>query len=807
MFDKIKGNKTAKKISTFFSENYNPLSDSMFNPKQNLNINTDSPETLKFIQDITLFLNGEGREKQLYHTMKKLHINDLVSWSLILKEIVENYGKNLNIDGIKYTSSFYHSGEIDSENIKFLDSFLKEHLAKNIRAKAERIDTGQRAVYIEIAKKLEATKASNAAPQRHENGTNNEDQGEQASGFTETPSNEFIKNLKNILDNTFIPVVRSESNIPAADLEIYRKIVSILPNSDQSFDNTYSKFVRAVGESELIKRCILDKNFRKEFSPKQIIKLQRYYDIASESTQKKKGKVKESYINYTDMNDDMYNNINLNELDKKIPHGAITFDPRYKNDKNLYYINPNPIDKASGFATLHDIGVDNNQQDVGRLPTIEAHTSSNGGGSQFEITHCFFRIKATEFDPSVLNDKDLKNHNKDVSLEDKALRRRSYSFGFYPKKQFFLSEKLGGTFRSFPGELKDDRNHYSQLAVARSCNNGKILEMNDAVHKFTKENNYSLFSKNCTAFVSKVSKEIGFKDISEMFGKYIFTPNRAAKNIISAWMSGEYNGTDTTFKATNHKMKIYKQDKNGNATRESEYNESFYAKHQGILSGLELEYDPQRDLIGNIINSFVQWRARAIISMENMELEDNDDMSYSQIKDYLVVFIKRFYDGLPDQRLEFTSQLGRTLPSLKELFDLTEYSEEGVDERTLKRRKLAAKNQLNLLGNVFKNHNNYRGFLFVKFLIKRIDAGMIELLIKKGHQDAIQEKLYDANEIYNKKLRYFNSVRDTCSDEKYYALEHDLDDADAVCEGIEEQLQSLKDEYLDMINKYHENFN
>ena len=783
MFDKIKGIRTAKKISNFFSENYDPLSDSMFTPKQDLDINIDSPESLKFIKDITVFLNGKDKVKQLSYTMKKLHINDLVKWALILKQIVQNYGKSLN-EELRYTSYFYYEDKLDLETVQSLDNFLRTHLADSINKKAEKIKGGQRPIYESIAQKLKTTKIG--APKfegynREENDEKNKETNDEplTSDFIEIPNNEFIKKLKKILDNTFIPLDRSE--ISSADLEVYRKIASVLPNSDQSFDNTYSKLIRTVGESGLIKKCLLDKNYRKKFSPKQIIKLQRYYHIANESTQKKKGKTKKSYIDYSSKNDDVYNVINLDELDNRIPHGAITFDPRYKDDRKLYYINQNPINKADGFSTLHDIGVDSNQQDIDKPPVIEAHTSSNGGGSRYEITHCFFRVKATEFDPSVITYDDLKhkNKNKNNSLEQKALKRRSYSFGFYPKKQLFLSEKSGGKYRTFPGMLKDDRVHYSQLAVARTCDNVRILKLNEAVHKFTQNNDYSLCSKNCTAFVSKVSKEIGFKDISKMFGKYIFAPNIAAKNIISAWMGGKYNGTDTTFKATSHKMRIYKEDTNKKVTEEAEHDEGFYVKYQKALD-------------------------RSVISMENMKIEDNDDLYYSTIEDYLTKFIGKFYDELPNQKLEFTSQLENTLKSLKSLFDLTKYSEKGVDAKTVQEHKSISKNQLELLEDVFKDHSNYRGFLFVRFLIKRIDSGLIELLIKKGYRDAIQDKLHDAEDIYNEKYDYFDSVQYKCSDRKYEELRAELDRANDVCDDIEEQLQSINDEYSDMLKRYHE---
>ena len=787
MFEKIKGIRTAKKVSNFFLKNYEPLDDSMFAPKKDLDINIDSPETLKFIKDITVFLNSENKIKQLSYTMEKLHINDLVKWALILKQIVQNYGKNLNNDELRYTSFFYYENNMNLETVESLQRFLTTHLADNISSKAKKLDENQKPFYKSIAKKLKEIKIgapnftgyNQVADDEKDEEANNEIGDESLTGDSIVINNRFIKKLKKILDNTFVPLDRSE--IASADLEVYKKIAYALPYSDQSFNNTYSKFIEAIGQSELIRNCISDGNYRKKFSPRQIIKLQRYYHIANGYTQKKNGNTKKGYKEYNSKNDDVYGHIDFNKLDEKIPHGAITFDPRYKKNKNLYYIGPKPIDKADGFSTLHDIGVDNNQQDIDKPPVIEAHTSSNGGGSRYEITHCFFRVKATEFDPSVVTYDDLKKSNKkqDGFLEKKALKRKSYSFGFYPKKQFFLSQKSGGKYRAFPGTLRDDRAHYSQLAVARTCDNMRILKLNEEVHKFTKNNDYTLYSKNCTAFVSKISKEIGFKDISKMFGRFIFAPNIAAKNIISAWMSDKYKGTDTTFKATSHKMKIYKEDKNEKATEEAGRDERFYARYQKALD-------------------------RSIISMENMKIEDNDDLSYSTIEDYLKNFIGRFYDELPNQELEFNSQLESTLRSLKQLFDLTKYNGKGVDATAIKEYKSIAKNQLELLENVFKNHSNYRGFLFVKFLIKRIDSGLIELRVKKEYCDAIQNELYDAEDIYDEKCDYFDRVQDTCSDEENEALINELDDAERVCNDIQEQFGSIKGEYSNMLQKYHE---
>ena len=777
LFDKIKGKKTAKKISSFFSENYDPLSDSMFSPKDDLKINTDSPEVLKFINDITLFLNDESRSEQLSYTMEKLHIKDLVKWACLIKEITENYDTNSN----KYTSLFYN--KITEADASYLSSFLSTNLIGEITSRTNNIkDDTTRAAYQKIVKRLDSSVAENDP----EPGNPEPGNPAQKEIFQSTPSDKFIRKLRKILDSAYLPIKRykpnpesdSKADITPADLEIYKNIASILPNDDKSFDNTYSKFVSKVGSSELIRRCILDENYRKKFSPKQLVKLQRYYDLSGES------------IDQHNEQDKIYKDMDQNILNEEIPNGAITFDPRYKNNKNISYISSEPIVNADGFTTLHDIGKDGNQQDIEKPPVIEAHTASNSGGSQLEITHCFFRVRATELDTDSVANENLNNkENSEKSIMKRALKRKSYSFGFYPNRGVFVSQSDGPKGSVFPGLLKDDCNHYSQIAVARVCDNQKILKLDKAVHKFTKENNYSLYFSNCTAFVAKVSKAIGFRDISKMFGSFIFTPNRAAKKIISSWMSGKYDDdSNTMFKAPSHKMRVY-------AGNESESgDEKFYSEKQGFFGNLKFKRNGDESIQNTISNGLRDWLARSVINMEDMKFEDNDDLSYDTIKKYLIDFVSYFYDDKPEQLIDYGKKLADVLASLKQLFSLADKNNcRKGNLKLVNYHKLIAKEQLNLLGEIFKNHNNYRGFLFVKFLIGRLDAGLIEMLILKSQGELVDEE--------------YEGLEDS-KDEKIYALRTNLTSLNKELDFNNTQMKQIKSrisEYAEEISNIKKN--
>ena len=807
MFDRIKGRKTAKKISNFFLENYDPINDSMFTPKKELDINIDSPETLKFIKEITLFLNDESRSNQLGYTIERLSINDLIKWACLIKEIIENYDTNSN----KYMSFFYN--KITEKDANYLYNFLSKYLIDKITSRVENMEDGDtKGAYQRIIKGLKLSAPNN----------NSIDNPIQEEIFQSTPSDKFIRKLKKILDSAYLPIKRSKSNIAPADLETYKKIASILPDDDKYFDNAYSKFVAKVGNSELIRRCILDENYRKKFSPKQLVKLQRYYDLSGEST------------NQHNEQDKIYRDIDQNILNEEIPNGAITFDPRYKNNKNISYISSEPIVNANGFATLHDIGKDGNQQDIGKPPIIEAHTSSNTGGSSLEITHCFFRVKATELDTDSVANENLNNkENSEKSIIKRALKRKSYSFGYYPNLAILDSISPKTDSKSYQGKLVDDHNHYSQLAVARICDNKKILKMDKSIHEFTRKNTYSLFSSNCTAFVSKISNSIGFRDISKMFGGFIFAPNIAAKNIASSWTSGKYdNDEKTIFKTPSHKMKIYKID-NNNYTEESKKNERFYSKYNDAIHETTFIKDNNKTFKENIKVYRQELKKNFIMNMENMKTADNDDISYSTVKDYLINFIGRFYDELPEQGIEFAAQLAHTLLYLKALFDLAKCSNKQTDIDTLRSRKLEAKEQLNLLGNVFSTHNNYRGFLFVKFLIKRIDSGLIEMQIEENSIDPNFKKDNDiAWNLYKKNEGYYNtSVKQYNYFKKVYAQAQEKNDMmwllrnqfaeKSLKEELErtrtnkdkayddylkrnKELKEAKSIYYDMLKKYHE---
>lgn len=823
MFDRIKGRKTAKKISNFFLENYDPINDSMFKftPKKDLKINTDSPETLKFINDITLFLNDENRVEQLNYTIENLHINDLMKWEYLIKEIIEKSCKNVNQDNHdkKYTKSFYDG--ITRENLEILLYFAKNKLGKEISRRINDIDIEKstKTSYLSIIEKLNNIKLSNLGLNQTCSQVGKQDVWRMNNPYIK-PDDKFIKKLKKILDEAFLPVISSK-DIAYTDLETYRKIALILPNTDKSFDNTYPKFVVWVGHSEIIRRCLLDENYRRKFSPRQLVKLQRYYDLSSRP------------IGEQNKKDRIYKIINSDVLNEQVPNGAITFDPRYKDNKNIYYMGQEPIFNALDFSTLHDIGTDNNEQDIKKPPVIEAHTSSNAGGSSLEITHCFFRVKATELDTDSLTDSDLNQENSSKTIIKRALKRKSYSFGYYPNLAIFdsISPKTDG--KSYQGKLVNDANHYSQLAVARICDNEKILKMNKSIHKFTRENNYSLFSSNCTAFVSKISNSIGFRDISKMFGGFIFAPNIAAKNIVSSWTSGKYdNDEKTIFKTPSHKMKIYRTARN-DYTEESKQNEKFYSKYHDAIHETNFIKDNNKTFKENMKVYFKKLKESFIIDMEDMNVTDNDGISYSTIKDYLMRFIGRFYDELPEQRVEFAAQLAHTLLSLSTLFDLTKCDNRQVDINILKNSKLEAKEQLNLLGNVFSAHNNYRGFLFVKFLIKRIDSGLIELLIKENSMDPNLKKDKDnAWSLYEKKVGYYNSsVRQYNDFKKAYvqaqkrndimwlfnnkfaekALKEELDRTRTAKEKAyddylkrDNELKRVESVYYDMLKKYHE---
>ena len=771
MFDRIKGKKTAKKISSFFSENYDPFNNGMFSPKEVLNIDVDgykaqgginysaeSPETLKFINDITFFLNGSDRIEQLNYTLQNLDINDLIKWGYLIKEIIINNRKKSK----GYLQLFYDDSVISPHDEETLKLFLNDNIANAIDNRIKEIygdfeDDEDKKTYKEAlskikiteqelkkcnpnpkkAKKVKSKKKKSNSPDEQSTLTSAEEPEtveevtetvEETPGiFTETQRDDnFIKKLKKILDNSSLPsgFISDRFNynrIVSADFETYKKIVSILPEIHDTPDNNYSSFIECVSDSKLIERCILDKNYRKKFTPKQLIKLQRYYDLSKDESSKFDQEKK----------DKVYGEINSKdkELENEIPNGAITFDPRYKNNKNVYYISTGPIENALGFATLHDIGVDNNQDDIDKPPVIEAHSASGTGGSMFEITHCFFRIKATELDTDSSTNKQLVKDN-DKSITKRALKRKSYSFGFYPNSDIFTSNNLFGNCK-----LRDDADHYSQVAIARVCDNAKILKMDEAVHKYTKMKNYNLFFKNCTSFVSNISKEIGFRDISKMFGSFIFAPNKAAKNIISAWMSGKYNNdSKTTFKAPIHKMEVYDQEKDIFLNKKE--GNKFYAKNQGLFDkfkfGLKLDEGEEDSL------SF-HWKKISIINMADIQFEDNDDISYNSINKYLNNFIGNFYESGSVQLDEFVNRLKNTLEPLRKLFALTEdnnFDPTNADDKErinqlINERQPEAKRQLNLLGETFKKHNNYRGFLFVKFLTSRLDAGLIELLILK----------------------------------------------------------------------------
>ena len=370
-----------------------------------------------------------------------------------------------------------------------------------------------------------------------------------ASANDEKDIKKYAKTMKKMLSTTFVPrySVNTKSYELVYDKEFYKKL------EEENKDGKIDKYIN-------------NAIFMNLLSSEERIKLIRTYKVMLKRNEKNE-KEDETYIiklpkEATEQQKD----------DETNPPEAITFDPAYRNKKNVTYIKSGIIKNSEGNFTLHNIGKPTTESDKPKdKPVFEAHSASNGTGAKSEITHCFIRFRATEYDPD-----ETSNSNTDEISKHSPYKRKVYSLGFYPA-HYGGNERLSvvketSLFRSITnrvmgqkserGLIKDDSKHYSQIAITRKCDNKKISQLDKCIHNFADKERYNLALNNCTAFVSKMSKDIGYKDISSLFKSFVlYAPNLAAGKLVNAMMSDKYKKDEnTSFKTEDFVDRLYGDD-------------------------------------------------------------------------------------------------------------------------------------------------------------------------------------------------------------------------------------------------------
>lgn len=444
----------------------------------------------------------------------------------------------------------------------------------------------------------------------------------------------YAKTIKKMLSTTFMPKYSVNKVIDKEKIKDYELIY------DKEF---YRKL-----EKENIGKYINNPIFMNLLSSEERIKLIRTYKVMLKRNGKSNINEDPKYKIQLPKQEDNETNLpeatEQQENNETNPPEAITFDPDYKNKKNVTYIKSGVIKNSDGNFTLHKIGKPTTEGDKPEdKPVFEAHSASNGTGAKAEITHCFIRFRATEYDPD-----EASSSSSDKKSKHNPYKRKVYSLGFYPAHYYGyessseiketdlfkrLTNKVMGGQPSVRGLIMDDSEHYSQIAITRKCDNKKISKLDECIHNFADKEHYNLALNNCTAFVSKISKDIGYRDISGLFKNFVlYSPNLAAGKLVDAMMSGKYTkDKDTSFKTEDFVNKLY--DGYNNESKErllASQGEDFFSKKSshGIL------YEMMHQELGYTSSD---------TDIEKKDVAGLDEKAYKAFCDTYKIYIEPFY--------------------------------------------------------------------------------------------------------------------------------------------------------------------
>lgn len=536
----------------------------------------------------------------------------------------------------------------------------------------------------------------------------------------------YAKTIKKMLSTTFMPKYSVNKVIDKEKIKDYELIY------DKEF---YRKL-----EKENIGKYINNPIFMNLLSSEERIKLIRTYKVILKRNGKSNINEDPKYKIQLPKQEDNETNLpeatEQQENNETNPPEAITFDPDYKNKKNVTYIKSGVIKNSDGNFTLHKIGKPTTEGDKPEdKPVFEAHSASNGTGAKAEITHCFIRFRATEYDPD-----EASSSSSDKKSKHNPYKRKVYSLGFYPAHYYGyessseiketdlfkrLTNKVMGGQPSVRGLIMDDSEHYSQIAITRKCDNKKISKLDECIHNFADKEHYNLALNNCTAFVSKISKDIGYRDISGLFKNFVlYSPNLAAGKLVDAMMSGKYTkDKDTSFKTEDFVNKLY--DGYNNESKErllAAQGEDFFSKKSshGIL------YEMMHQELGYTSSD---------TDIEKKDVAGLDEKAYKAFCDTYKIYIEPFY-GLSKSSQKDKYEILRFFVVAASNFRLLKQNKNNFENlpKDAKRKAVEKKRKkyfeslsstqkaMERLRKIALKHKNIRAFLMTNCFVDRIVA-------------------------------------------------------------------------------------
>lgn len=544
-----------------------------------------------------------------------------------------------------------------------------------------------------------------------------------ASANDEKDIKKYAKTMKKMLSTTFVPrySVNTKSYELVYDKEFYKKL------EEENKDGKIDKYIN-------------NAIFMNLLSSEERIKLIRTYKVMLKRNEKNE-KEDETYIiklpkEATEQQKD----------DETNPPEAITFDPAYKNKKNVTYIKSGIIKNSEGNFTLHKIGKPTTESDKPKdKPVFEAHSASNGTGAKSEITHCFIRFRATEYDPD-----ETSNSNTDEISKHSPYKRKVYSLGFYPAhyggNERFSMVKETSLFRSITnrvmgqkserGLIKDDSKHYSQIAITRKCDNKKISQLDKCIHNFADKERYNLALNNCTAFVSKMSKDIGYKDISSLFKSFVlYAPNLAAGKLVNAMMSDKYKKDEnTSFKTEDFVNRLY--DNVNYNENDNDIRKQFNSYKENLIKNQGKDFFSKESSHGILYEMMHKKDIDYASTYTDIEKEDTaglGEKAYEAFCNTYEIYIKPFY-GLSKTDSKNEQEISEVFDKAKNNFrNLTENKKnfensptQEVEEKSKKYFKSLEDTQkaMENLRKIALKHKNIRAFLMANCFVDRIGDEM-----------------------------------------------------------------------------------
>ena len=653
-------NKIGKNFSKAIDEVYNPVEE-IINTKyeyiEDEILNTDSADyTFEDMYSIEKLLdsyfNGKKKKLSQYEAVRLCRILQFVCTNM--KRIALSYEtpdekENITPDNrifFKYIANGKYQ-DIENEICKLYELYFAENTdydenddedTRQYKEETKEYQDKEKEIFSENSLKV-PKKVAEEIKKTYD--AYNEEESKASANLKEKDIKKDAKTIKKMLSTTFIPKYSVNKVIDEDTDEEKIKDYELI------YDKEFYRKLEKENKDGKIDKYINNPIFMNLLSSEERIKLIRTYKVMLKRNEKSNTSEDPKYKIQLPKQED--NKTNLPEATEKQednetnPPEAITFDPDYKNKNNVTYIKSGVIKNSEGNFTLHKIGKPTTESDKPKdKPVFEAHSASNGTGAKSEITHCFIRFRATEYDPD-----ETSNSNTDKESKISPYKRKVYSLGFYPGfygeyennsevKETSLFKKLTnwamGGQPSVRGLIMDDSEHYSQIAITRKCDNKKISQLDKCIHNFADKEHYNLALNNCTAFVSKISKNIGYSDISGLFRSFVlYAPNLAAGKLVDAMMSGKYKkDKDTSFKTEDfvNKFDIDAETKN---QLQDAHGSDFFSKKSS--HGVLYEMLHQDDIDYTSLCT----------DIEKKDVEGLDEKAYNAFCDTYKNYIEPFY--------------------------------------------------------------------------------------------------------------------------------------------------------------------